>query len=256
MDDLEPVKRRSVPDEVADQLVDRIVSGRLAAGGPLPSERDLADTLAVSRPTVRAALQRLAQSGLVEIRQGGGTRVRDFRRHAGLDLLPRLIVGDGGLDLRVVRDVIRTRSSIGPVLARSAAEAGEGPPLAEAVQAIDVAPDGVARQRAALAFWDVVVERSGSIVYRLMFNGLRAAYEPVLDVLAGAMAAEVDRVDTYAALAAAIEAGDADAAQDLAADLLSSGHGAISDLLDRIDDQPLDHPPDQPSDQPSTGADA
>lgn len=252
MDDLEPVKRRSVPDEVADQLVDRIVSGRLAAGGPLPSERDLADTLAVSRPTVRAALQRLAQSGLVEIRQGGGTRVRDFRRHAGLDLLPRLIVGDGGLDLRVVRDVIRTRSSIGPVLARSAAEAGEGPPLAEAVQAIDVAPDGVARQRAALAFWDVVVERSGSIVYRLMFNGLRAAYEPVLDVLAGAMAAEVDRVDTYAALAAAIEAGDADAAQDLAADLLSSGHGAISDLLDRIDDQP----PDQPSDQPTTGADA
>ena len=245
-----------MPDEVADQLVDRIVSGRLAAGGPLPSERDLADTLAVSRPTVRAALQRLAQSGLVEIRQGGGTRVRDFRRHAGLDLLPRLIVGDGGLDLRVVRDVIRTRSSIGPVLARSAAEAGEGPPLAEAVQAIDVAPDGVARQRAALAFWDVVVERSGSIVYRLMFNGLRAAYEPVLDVLAGAMAAEVDRVDTYAALAAAIEAGDADAAQDLAADLLSSGHGAISDLLDRIDDQPLDHPPDQPSDQPSTGADA
>ena len=120
------------------------------------------------------------------------------------------------------------------------------------MQAIDVAPDGVARQRAALAFWDVVVERSGSIVYRLMFNGLRAAYEPVLDVLAGAMAAEVDRVDTYAALAAAIEAGDADAAQDLAADLLSSGHGAISDLLDRIDDQP----PDQPSDQPTTGADA
>ena len=248
MDDLEPVRRRSVPDEVADQLVDRIVSGRLVAGGPLPSERDLADTLAVSRPIVRAALQRLAQSGLVEIRQGGGTRVRDFRRHAGLDLLPRLIVGDGGLDLRVVRDVIRTRSSIGPVLARSAAEAGEGPPLAEAVQAIDVAPDGVARQRAALAFWDAVVERSGSIVYRLMFNGLRAAYEPMLDVLAGAMAAEVDRVDTYAALAAAIEAGDADAAQDLAADLLSSGHGAISDLLDRIDDQPPH--------QPTTGADA
>ena len=256
MDDLEPVRRRSVPDEVADQLVDRIVSGRIAAGGPLPSERDLADTLAVSRPTVRAALQRLAQSGLVEIRQGGGTRVRDFRRHAGLDLLPRLIVGDGGLDLRVVRDVIRTRSSIGPVLARSAAEAGEGPPLAEAVQANDVARDGVARQRAALAFWDAVVERSGSIVYRLMFNGLRAAYEPMLDVLAGAMAAEVDRVDTYAALAAAIEAGDADGAQDLAADLLSSGHGAISDLLDRIDDQPLDHPSDQPSDQPTTGADA
>ena len=124
------------------------------------------------------------------------------------------------------------------------------------MQAIDVARDGVARQRAALAFWDAVVERSGSIVYRLMFNGLRAAYEPMLDVLAGAMAAEVDRVDTYAALAAAIEAGDADGAQDLAADLLSSGHGAISDLLDRIDDQPLDHPSDQPSDQPTTGADA
>ncbi|WP_108665928.1 FadR/GntR family transcriptional regulator [Euzebya rosea] len=248
MDDLEPVRRRSVPDEVADQLVDRIVSGRLAAGGHMPSERDLADTLAVSRPTVRAALQRLAQAGLVEIRQGGGTRVRDFRRHAGLDLLPRLIVGEGGLDLRVVRDVLRTRSSIGPVLARSAAEAGEGPPLDAAVRAIAEAEDGVARQRAALVFWEAVVERSGSIVYRLMFNGLRAAYEPMLDVLADAMAAEVDRIDAYTALAEAIEAGDAESAHDLAADLLSSGHGAISDLLDRIDDPTPDPPP--------TGADA
>ena len=47
---------------------------------------------------MREALQRLSQAGLVEVRHGGSTTVRDFRTSAGLDLLPRLLVRDGELD--------------------------------------------------------------------------------------------------------------------------------------------------------------
>ena len=39
---------------------------------------------------MREALKRLQQSGLVRISQGGATRVRDWRRHGGLDLLLEL----------------------------------------------------------------------------------------------------------------------------------------------------------------------
>src|SRR5512139_4292250 len=98
---LKPVARRLVPDEVFDQILSDVVDGELAPGEALPSERRLAEVLGVSRPAVREALQRMAQTRLVEVRHGGSTTVRDFRRHAGLDLLPRLLVRRGGLDAAV-----------------------------------------------------------------------------------------------------------------------------------------------------------
>ncbi|MCW2765786.1 MAG: transcriptional regulator, GntR family, partial [Nocardioides sp.] len=50
---LQPVNRRSVPDEVFDQVLAEVVDGGIGAGEPLPSERRLAEVLGVSRPAVR-----------------------------------------------------------------------------------------------------------------------------------------------------------------------------------------------------------
>ena len=77
-----------MPDEVFDQVLGEVLGGELTPGQALPAERRLAEVLGVSRPAVREALQRLSQAGLIEVRQGDTTTVRDFRRHAGLDLLP------------------------------------------------------------------------------------------------------------------------------------------------------------------------
>src|SRR5664279_5763580 len=96
---LQRVERRSVPDEVFDQIVAEVVAGDLGPGESLPSERRLAEVLGVSRPAVREALQRVAHAGLVDVRQGDATTVRDFRRSGGLDLLPRLLFSRGELDL-------------------------------------------------------------------------------------------------------------------------------------------------------------
>jgi hypothetical protein len=53
--------------------------------------------------------------------------------------------------------------------------------------------DPVAQQRHALVFWDHVVDGADSIAFRLMFNSLRAAYEPLLAALATVMQVEVGR---------------------------------------------------------------
>lgn len=238
MTNLRPVQRRSVPDEVADQLTDVIVSGEVEAGEQLPSERDLAERLGVSRPTVRAALSRLASIGLVETRQGGGSTVRDFRRHAGLDLLPRLLTGGGTVDLRVVRDVIEARSAMGPQVAGMAARATAGPAddehLHNAAAAVADGEGDLERQRAATAFWDAVVDRGGSIVFRLLYNQLRSAYEPALEALTDLLAVETDRGDLYEELAEAIVAGDGDRAETLAAELLALGEAAMLGALDDL----------------------
>ncbi|MGK2867361.1 MAG: FadR/GntR family transcriptional regulator, partial [Mycobacterium sp.] len=74
---LQPVNRRSVPEDVFEQIVAEVLSGEMKPGDSLPSERRLAEVLGVSRPAIREALKRLTSIGLVEIRQGDATTVRD-----------------------------------------------------------------------------------------------------------------------------------------------------------------------------------
>lgn len=64
-------------DTVAHQLEQRILEGALKAGDRLPAERELAQELGVSRPSLREALQKLVSRGLLYSRQGGGTYVAD-----------------------------------------------------------------------------------------------------------------------------------------------------------------------------------
>ena len=212
---LQPVTRRSVPDEVFDQVLDEVVSGGLAPGETLPGERRLAEVLGVSRPAVREALQRMAQTRLVEVRHGGATTVRDFRRHAGLDLLPSLLVRGGSVDVAVVRSVVEARLLIGPGVAALAARrrtpdlVGR---LTDVITAYAGTDDPVERQRHTLAYWDLVVDAADSITFRLLFNSLRAAYEPALPVLASVLG-QGESAGAYLLLTAALEEGDPETAR-------------------------------------------
>lgn len=236
---LRRVDRRSVPDEVFEQLLSEMVGGGFPPGEPLPSERKLAEALGVSRPAVREALQRMAHAGLVDVRQGDATTVRDYRRHAGLDLLPRLLLAGDQVDVGVARSILEARLFVAPKIAELAAVRG-GAALAEdldpAVEAIDEAPDPVQRQHRALEFWERLVDGADSIVFRLMFNGLRAAYLPALGALATVMSAEVDQIDSYRALAAAVVDGNADAAREAADALLRPATEALLAAMDQLEE--------------------
>ncbi|MCM6774953.1 GntR family transcriptional regulator [Nocardia sp. CDC159] len=63
--------------QIAGYLRDQIVRGDLPPGAEVPSERELAATWKVARPTASKALQALRHQGLVESRQGSGTFVRE-----------------------------------------------------------------------------------------------------------------------------------------------------------------------------------
>ncbi len=75
-----PLKNRhSIVDDVTDRLITAIAVGEYLPGRRLPAERDLAASLQVGRVTVRAALARLVENGLLEtVRgRGGGSFVRE-----------------------------------------------------------------------------------------------------------------------------------------------------------------------------------
>lgn len=65
-----PVRTRRTLEDVVHQIADAIISGAVGEGEMLPSERTLADRMQVSRPTVRAATQMLADAGVLAVRGG------------------------------------------------------------------------------------------------------------------------------------------------------------------------------------------
>jgi DNA-binding FadR family transcriptional regulator len=69
------IGRRTVRERISDKLASLIASGILQVGEELPSERDLAALLTVSRETVRGAIQTLAANGVVAVSHGSRTRV-------------------------------------------------------------------------------------------------------------------------------------------------------------------------------------
>ncbi|MFL9924519.1 FadR/GntR family transcriptional regulator [Herbaspirillum lusitanum] len=75
MKSLEPVSVTRLYRMIADQIAGRIRSGEFEPGSRLPSERDLAESLQVSRTSVREALIALELEGFVEVRVGSGVFV-------------------------------------------------------------------------------------------------------------------------------------------------------------------------------------
>lgn len=74
---LKPIKTRKIYEEIVEQIRKLVTEGKLKAGDKLPSERELAERLQVSRASVREALSALAMMGLLDVRSGEGTFMRE-----------------------------------------------------------------------------------------------------------------------------------------------------------------------------------
>lgn len=79
--DFEVIRRNKVYEEVAKQI-ERLILKKLKPGDKLPSERELAEMLQVSRSSIRDAIRGLELMGLVEPRQGAGTIIRELSAEA------------------------------------------------------------------------------------------------------------------------------------------------------------------------------
>jgi DNA-binding FadR family transcriptional regulator len=217
-----PAATRSA--EIHRALRGAILDGTYAPEAALPSERQLSDELGASRHAVREALKRLQQAGLISISQGGATRVRDWRRHGGLDLM--LALGAEGEPppegLGLVRSLFEMRASVGADAARLAARRADAATRAELearAAALAATDDLVARTAIYDVIWDRVIDGAGNLAYRLALNTLVAG-QRVLSFDVATVGAEIADAPAVLALARAIAGGDEDGAHAAARDLL------------------------------------
>lgn len=226
-------------DAVFEQLREHILSGTLDVGEALPSERALCERFGVNRQALREALKRLQQLRLIAIKQGEKTKVLDYRQTGGLELLVSMIFdGEGRLRVRAARSFIEMRIALGPDTAQLAARRRSEEQLERIETRVDALLETesiVARQRANLELWRVLVEASDNIAYQLAFNTMERAWGEVQDIVAGALVAELENDDGYRALLAALRDGAPDAARDAAAALVTKGSEGVLALLEQLD---------------------
>ena len=110
-----PIKRTDVFQEVINRIDSMIANGQYKPGDRFPSERELAETLGVSRTSVRQALKVLEAAGKVETRIGSGTYVRkqhepntDYRELLPVRIdkafLEHLIVARSGIERTIFEE--------------------------------------------------------------------------------------------------------------------------------------------------------
>lgn len=105
VEEMRPVNRRSLSDEIVEQIVDLISKDVLKPGARLPGERDLCKRFGVGRTSLREALRSLSVMGILEGRVGEGTFVaNDSDRYLEKTLQWSLL-----LDPKRVKDLVETR---------------------------------------------------------------------------------------------------------------------------------------------------
>jgi GntR family transcriptional regulator, transcriptional repressor for pyruvate dehydrogenase complex len=114
---IEPIKSTRIYEEIVRQVKGMIGEGRLKSGDRLPPERDLAEKFVVSRTSVREALRALESLGLVEIRPGEGTFVREVSVDALIEPLALVMLSQR----EAVAELFEARRVLEPAIAALAA---------------------------------------------------------------------------------------------------------------------------------------
>jgi GntR family transcriptional repressor for pyruvate dehydrogenase complex len=114
--EFETVRRNKVYEDVARQI-ERLILKKLRPGDKLPSERELAENLGVSRSSIRDAIRSLELMGVVEPRQGAGTIVCEISTNSLANPLANALKRKEDL----VNELLDFRKMLEPPLAARAA---------------------------------------------------------------------------------------------------------------------------------------
>ncbi|WP_329280873.1 FadR/GntR family transcriptional regulator [Streptomyces sp. NBC_00691] len=204
--------RTSLVDSVVDQLRTQLADGEWAVGDRVPTEHELAQQLGVGRNTVREAVRVLVHAGLLESRQGNGTFVRS--------------TADPAAVLRGVRhagaaDVLELRVALEAEAARLAAARRDTHDLLRLRAALTtLREEGDRNADADLAFHLAVVGATHNTAFVEVYRFFSAqVHEVLVEALGDREMPPVD-IDAHEALVTAIEAGDPEAADRQARELL------------------------------------
>ncbi|TVR78793.1 MAG: FCD domain-containing protein [Rhodospirillales bacterium] len=216
------IRQERLSDAIARTLERMIVEGAFAAGERLPSERDLAIRLDVSRPSLREALHKLEVRGLLETRHGGGTYVRNTLAQQLTDPLADLFQRhpQAGVDFIELRKTLDGMAAYYAALRGSEADRAAISATFDAIVAAHGLDDPTVEAERDAEFHIAIAEASHNLVLLHVVRGLMDLLrKDVLfnrDILYAHPHARDRLLEQHRAVHDAIIAGDAEAARQAA----------------------------------------
>jgi GntR family transcriptional repressor for pyruvate dehydrogenase complex len=210
--DFEVVRRNKVYEEVARQI-ERLILKKLKPGDKLPSERELAEMLRVSRSSIRDAIRGLELAGLVEPRQGTGTIVREVTASSPANPFANAL----NRRKEMVAELLDFRKMLEPPLAARAASHASAEEIAEMEDILRRQEETQRQGEAAVAedaefHYSVALASNNSVVMKvldILMDLLRETRERSLQVEGRAQKS----LAGHRRILAAIKAHDAEAAK-------------------------------------------
>jgi len=158
------------------EIIKAIVSGEWSSGQKLPPERELAETLGVTRPTLREVLQRLSRDGWLTIKHGRPTIVNDYKNNGGLGVLKSIINFEEFASKSLIKDWLEFRVLILPDLAHKAIISNSD----EIISKLNNAPDiNIESEEFAIFDWELQllqIKHSKNTIAKMLYNDLTEIY--------------------------------------------------------------------------------
>ncbi|NHZ71622.1 MAG: fatty acid metabolism transcriptional regulator FadR [Aquificales bacterium] len=209
------------PNDYAEHtLVNAILEGDFPPGSTLPGERTLAAELGVTRPTLREAIQRLTRDGWLTVQQGKPTRINDYWRDGGLNVLGALVHYPNHLPPGFITNLLEVRLDLAPAYTRAAINNGNGAVVDFLKKHTDLADE-----TAVYATYDWQLHRhlaiqSGNPIYILILNGFTDFHEQISHVYFSAPESRARSRMFYAALLETAVAQNADRAEIICREMM------------------------------------
>lgn len=202
------------------ELVRSILNGGYPPNTCLPSERELAQELGITRPTLRETLKKMERDGWIRIRHGKSTLVNDFWKTGGLNVLSAITAFQGSLPPELADYLLESRIAIAPHYTALAVKRA-GMEVAEfADRGRELSEDCREYSRFDWELHHRLAELSGNPVYVFIINGFRQLY---VHLAAGyfihSRARELS-LRFYGELAKSARDGDAEGAREVALDAM------------------------------------
>jgi len=158
------------------EIIKAIVEGEWLSGQNLPPERELAEILGVTRPTLREVLQRLSRDGWIKIKHGRPTVVVDYRNDGGLGVLKSLMNFEEFASKPLIKDWLEFRILIFPDLGNKAILLNSDVIIDKLNNAPDINVDG---EGFSVFDWELqllMIKFSRNSIAQMLYNDLTEIY--------------------------------------------------------------------------------
>ncbi|MDL2218899.1 GntR family transcriptional regulator [Ruminococcaceae bacterium OttesenSCG-928-O06] len=213
----------SLKDLFVREMETCILSGRLAVGEKLPTERELAQQMKVSRAVINGGISELAAKGFLDVVPRKGVFVADYKNKGTLDTLLSILQYSGGMfDPEMLDSINHVRNCLERDIAMLAAEnhtPQELDALKTQLQRLEECEEPHTMAELTFEFMHLLTLASHNLVHPLMMTGFAGVYIPLLEALYR-QGVKKERLALLWALVRRIEERDAAGAADAASDII------------------------------------